>query len=105
VKLAYDLRAEFRRNNISSFGDILHEGWLLKKSLTKGISSPQIDNWYRKAREAGARGGKLLGAGSGGFMVFHAPVERHENIRSALSELREVKFLFQAQGSRIIFVH
>jgi len=105
VKLAYDLRAEFQRNNISSFGDILHEGWLLKKSLIKGISNPRIDHWYKKALDAGARGGKLLGAGSGGFMVFQAPVERHENIRHALSDMREVKFLFQAQGSRIIFVH
>jgi D-glycero-alpha-D-manno-heptose-7-phosphate kinase len=105
VKLAYDLKAEFQRNNISSFGDILHEGWELKKSLTKGISTPQIDDWYAKARKAGARGGKLLGAGSGGFMVFQAPAERHENIRHALSDMREVKFGFEPQGSRIIFVH
>jgi len=105
VRLAYDLRSEFQHNNISSFGDILHEGWVLKKSIASGISNPRIDAWYEKARSAGAHGGKLLGAGSGGFMLFHAPVERHENIRTALSDLREVKFLFEPQGSRIIFVH
>jgi len=105
VKLAFDLRGEFQRNNISTFGDILHESWLLKKSIADSISSPQIDFWYAQARNAGARGGKLLGAGSGGFMVFHAPVESHEAIRVALSDLREVKFGFEPQGSRIIFVH
>jgi D-glycero-alpha-D-manno-heptose-7-phosphate kinase len=104
VKLAYDLKSEFQRSNTSSFGDILHEGWLLKKSLAKGISTPQIDDWYSKARKAGAAGGKLLGAGSGGFMIFQAPVERHESIRFALSDMREIKFGFEPQGSRIIFV-
>jgi len=105
VKLAFDLRAEFQSNSISAFGEILHENWLLKKSISESISSPQIDVWYDRARAAGAGGGKLLGAGSGGFMVFHAPVERHDAIRHSLSDLREVKFGFDPQGSRIIFVH
>jgi len=105
VKLAYDLRSEFQRNSICSFGDILHESWMLKKSITGGISSSEIDIWYEKARKAGARGGKILGAGSGGFMIFSAPQERHDNIRHALSDMREVKFGFEPQGSRIIFVH
>ena len=105
VQLAHDLREEFQRNNISNFGNILHENWLLKKSIAEAISNPQIDAWYDRARNAGAGGGKLLGAGSGGFMLFHAPVENHESIRFALSDLREVKFGFEPQGSRIIFVH
>jgi D-glycero-alpha-D-manno-heptose-7-phosphate kinase len=105
VKLAFDLRVEFQRNNISTFGEILHENWLLKKSISESISSPQIDGWYDRARAAGASGGKLLGAGSGGFMVFHAPADRHDAIRQALPDLREVKFRFEPQGSRIIFVH
>ena len=105
VRLAFDLREEFQHNNISNFGDILHESWLLKKSITESVSTPQIDNWYDRARKAGARGGKLLGAGSGGFMVFHVPLDLQGAVRVALSELREVKFGFEPQGSRIIFVH
>ena len=105
VKLAYDLRSEFRKNNISSFGDILHEGWLLKKRVVNGISNSKIDFWYKRACEAGARGGKILGAGNGGFLVFAASQDRHDNIRKALAELREVSFRFEPQGSRIIFVH
>ena len=105
VKLAFDLRAEFQKNSISTFGEILHENWILKKSISRSISTPQIDSWYELARRAGALGGKLLGAGSGGFMVFHAPLERHDAIRKSLIELREVKFGFEPQGSRIIFVH
>jgi D-glycero-alpha-D-manno-heptose-7-phosphate kinase len=61
--------------------------------------------WYEKTRRACARGGKLLGAGSGGLMIFTVPIERHENIRHALADLREVKLRFEHQGSLIIFVH
>ena len=67
VQLARDLKAELQRNNLTAFGEIIHEGWRLKKSLTGGITTDQIDAWYEKARRAGAVGGKLLGAGTGGF--------------------------------------
>lgn len=104
VKLAHTLCAELRKNNVASFGEIIHEGWMAKKSLTGGITNDVIDGWYEKARRAGAVGGKLLGAGAGGFLMFYAPPERHEAITRAL-KLRRTDFKFEPQGSRIIFVH
>jgi D-glycero-alpha-D-manno-heptose-7-phosphate kinase len=105
VKLAVDLKSELQKNRISSFGAILHENWELKRSLSAGISTDRIDAWYQRARKAGAVGGKLLGAGSGGFMMFCAPPDRHEAITRALSDLRRTDFRFEPQGSKIIFVH
>jgi D-glycero-alpha-D-manno-heptose-7-phosphate kinase len=64
-----------------------------------------IDEWYRKARKAGATGGKLLGAGAGGFMMFYAAPEHHDAITRAMGGLRRMDFRFEQQGSRIVFVH
>jgi D-glycero-alpha-D-manno-heptose-7-phosphate kinase len=105
VKLAHEMRSELQRNNAPVFGEMLHENWELKRQLAAGVSTTQIDDWYTRARKAGAIGGKLLGAGSGGFMMFYAPQERHEAITRALKELRPVQFGFEPQGSKIIFVH
>jgi D-glycero-alpha-D-manno-heptose-7-phosphate kinase len=105
VELARDLKAELQNNNLDAFGEIIHANWLLKRSITGAISSPQIDRWYEIARKHGAVGGKLLGAGSGGFMMFYAPRERHEEIAQGLKELRRIDLRFEPQGSRIIFVH
>ncbi len=104
VELAQTLRKELQHNRAASFGEIIHEGWKLKKSLARGISTDVIDDWYAKARKAGAVGGKLLGAGTGGFLLFCAPPERHDAIAAAL-KLRRMNFQFEPQGSRIIFVH
>lgn len=104
VGLTYQLRDEFSQGNLDSFGDILHENWMLKKSLTDGISSSQIDAWYDAGMQAGASGGKLLGAGSGGFLMFYAPEDRHEAIARAVG-LREIRFDFEPLGSRILFYH
>lgn len=105
VDLAHQLRRELQSNRVASFGEIIHEGWCLKKSLAVGITSDRINHWYLKAREAGAVGGKLLGAGAGGFLMFYAPPDRHEAIAQALPALRRMDFGFERQGSRIIFVH
>jgi D-glycero-alpha-D-manno-heptose-7-phosphate kinase len=105
VELAHDLRAELQKNNLSAFGELLHANWQIKKAITGGITSDAIDRWYAAARKAGATGGKLLGAGAGGFLLFYAPKERHEAITRALSGLRVVPLRFEPQGSRIIFVH
>jgi D-glycero-alpha-D-manno-heptose-7-phosphate kinase len=105
VKLAHEMRAELQRNNAGVFGEMLHENWELKRSLTAQVSTDQIDGWYRRGRKAGAVGGKLLGAGSGGFLMFFAPPENHEAIARELKELRQVQFGFESQGSKIIFVH
>lgn len=105
VELARQLRTELQQNNLSAFGEIIHENWMLKRGLTQAVSNSAIDDWYARARKAGAVGGKLLGAGSGGFLMFYAPQERHEAIARALKELRRVDFRFEPQGSKIIFVH
>jgi D-glycero-alpha-D-manno-heptose-7-phosphate kinase len=100
---AEELRDELRRGNVDTLGEALHEGWRLKQSLTPEISSSQIGDWYNRARAAGAAGGKLLGAGAGGFMVFYASPERHEAIRRELAELRPVKLRLDREGSQVIF--
>lgn len=105
VQLTYDLRTEIQNNNEAVFGEILHENWMLKKSLTQGISTGAIDDWYAAARAAGAVGGKILGAGAGGFLMLYAPKERHEAIATALPDLRRIDMRFERQGSVIIFYH
>jgi D-glycero-alpha-D-manno-heptose-7-phosphate kinase len=105
VALAHQLKAELEQNNLQAFGEIIHENWELKKSLSSDVTSPLIDGWYRTARKNGAIGGKLLGAGSGGFLMFYAPQERHDAIGHALAKLRRIDMSFEPQGSKIIFVH
>jgi D-glycero-alpha-D-manno-heptose-7-phosphate kinase len=104
-----DLAAEMRqtvsgRGDVDEFARLLHEGWLLKRSLGFGIATAQIDDWYEAARSAGAQGGKLLGAGGGGFLLLLAPPERHEAIREKLGRPRELPFAIDRRGSRIIFI-
>ncbi|ABY36928.1 MAG TPA: GHMP kinase [Chloroflexus aurantiacus] len=104
VALAHDLRVALHNDDLDAFGEILHEGWMRKRELASGISSSQIDLWYERARAAGAIGGKILGAGGGGFLLLYAPEERHETIKAALPELRHVPIRFEPQGSKIIYV-
>lgn len=103
VNLTYSMYDELSNNNINAFGEILNENWNLKKNLTNGISSKFIDECYDSAISAGAIGGKILGAGAGGFLIFYAPKERHPKIKSALNKLREIDFNFENSGSKIIF--
>jgi D-glycero-alpha-D-manno-heptose-7-phosphate kinase len=104
VKLAYELRDALVSNDLGSFGEMLHLGWLEKKKMASGISNPRIDEWYERARRHGAVGGKVTGAGGGGFLLLYAPPERHEEIVRHLPELRPVAFRFEPQGSKIIYV-
>ncbi|MBT3362714.1 MAG: GHMP kinase [Chloroflexi bacterium] len=83
-------------------GDYLHKGWLLKKKLASGISNSKIDKYYEKALKAGALGGKLLGAGGGGFLLFYCPQEKQLQVRDALSEITWKQFSFEDEGSKII---
>jgi D-glycero-alpha-D-manno-heptose-7-phosphate kinase len=76
----------------------------LKRSMAAGITSEQINAWYDSALAAGALGGKLLGAGGGGFLLFYAPTEKHTAIAAALPTLRRIPFRLEPRGSRIIFV-
>jgi len=105
VDLAHQLRAELQNNRLDAFGEIIHANWELKKSLSTHVSTDLIDRWYATARRHGAVGGKILGAGSGGFLLLWAPRERHEAIVRALSRLRPVAMRIEPQGSKIIFVH
>jgi D-glycero-alpha-D-manno-heptose-7-phosphate kinase len=89
--------------DICDFGRLLHETWLLKKSLTDKISTSEIDKIYGRAMAAGAIGGKLLGAGGGGFMVLFVPPEKQALVREQLKDLLEVDFDFEKDGSRIIY--
>ena len=104
VQLAYDLKGALENNNIEDFGRILHEGWLMKRSLMSDISNSAIDNLYTKGLEAGALGGKLLGAGGAGFLLFYCPKEKQADFRAQMSAHREMAFRFDNYGSKIIYV-
>jgi D-glycero-alpha-D-manno-heptose-7-phosphate kinase len=89
--------------DIKDFGRLLHESWLLKRSLTDKISTSLIDDIYDAARKAGAIGGKLLGAGGGGFVVLFAEPDKQKMIRNSLKDFLHVPFKFEKSGSEIIF--
>jgi D-glycero-alpha-D-manno-heptose-7-phosphate kinase len=88
--------------NILAFGDLLHEAWQAKRSLSSLVSNDEVDELYEKARAAGAIGGKLTGAGGGGFLLLFAPPDRHAAILDALARIH-VPFEFETGGSQIIF--
>ncbi|MFC1921386.1 kinase [Chloroflexota bacterium] len=90
-------------NDLSDFGKLLHESWQLKRSLTDKVSTTEVDNIYATARDAGAIGGKLLGAGGGGFILFFAKPEIQPVIKTKLRRLLNVPFRFENQGSQIIY--
>ncbi len=90
--------------DLNLFGALLHEAWEAKRSLTEGISNAGIDAWYSRARNAGALGGKLLGAGGGGFLLFFCEAHNHRRVREELSELRELAFSLEPEGSKIVHV-
>lgn len=98
------LRAELAAENIAALGTLMDEGWMLKRQMANGISSSHLDEIYQRARCAGAIGGKLLGAGGGGFFLFYCPPERRAELIHALSDLRQVQIRLERQGTRIIYV-
>jgi D-glycero-alpha-D-manno-heptose-7-phosphate kinase len=88
---------------IVEFGKLLHEAWLLKRKLSEKISNPVIDNIYETALRSGATGGKILGAGAGGFMLIFVSPQKRKKVQMALKKLLEVKFSFENNGSQIIY--
>ncbi|MBU0778356.1 kinase [Patescibacteria group bacterium] len=90
-------------SDITDFGRLLHESWLIKRSLTDKISNQHIDNIYEEAINAGALGGKLLGAGGGGFVLFFVEPEFQSKVREKLRNLLYVPFKFESLGSQIIY--
>ena len=89
--------------NLNQFGKILDEGWKLKQSISEHISSPKIDEYYERAIKAGAIGGKLLGAGGGGFLLFYVESANQNKVINALSELHYLNVKFDFSGSRITY--
>lgn len=101
--LAEDMKRALEHDDLSSFGRLLNEGWELKRTLASGITNPAIDEAYRAAMENGALGGKLLGAGGGGFLLFYCPPERQEQLRVAL-RLRRFPFSFEKDGTSVVYI-
>lgn len=88
---------------LADLGRLLHEGWLLKRSLSSRVSTPEIDAMYAAARQAGASGGKITGAGGGGFLLLYVEPDRQPAVRQALAHLLHVPFDLDHSGSQIIF--
>lgn len=88
---------------LDEFGAILHKGWELKKRLASNISNEAIDGYYQKALNAGATGGKILGAGGGGFFLLYCRKQHQHKVKQALGKLMSVPFEFEPEGSRIIY--
>ncbi|MDJ0753678.1 MAG: hypothetical protein QNJ45_09190 [Ardenticatenaceae bacterium] len=100
--LAYMARSEIERGNVDSLGKMLHQSWLLKKQLAAQISNPDIDDLYALAIKAGATGGKISGAGGGGFLLLYCPYEKQQSVRETL-KLQELPFELAIDGSKVIF--
>jgi D-glycero-alpha-D-manno-heptose-7-phosphate kinase len=101
--LAQNLRDSLSAGNLQDVGLILHEGWELKKDLSLKISDDKIDSYYDTARKNGAAGGKLLGAGGGGFLMFYCEQMHQDKLRQSLSGLKEYKFKFDSFGTKVIY--
>ena len=96
-------REALERGDTAAFGELLHEHWEHKRRRSAGMSNPQIDEWYALGRKSGALGGKLVGAGGGGFLMFYA--EEHRRLRKAMARagLEEVRFRFDFEGTKVLF--
>jgi D-glycero-alpha-D-manno-heptose-7-phosphate kinase len=102
VKLVYELRDNLITGKLDEMGRILHENWVLKQSMAAGITNPTINEIYQTALQNGALGGKLLGAGGGGFMLFYCPKEKQRKLKEKLSGIRPFDFKFEQDGSKLI---
>jgi D-glycero-alpha-D-manno-heptose-7-phosphate kinase len=101
--MAHQARAYLEAENFDALGELLHQSWELKKRLAGTISNGQINEMYEAARRAGAIGGKIAGAGGGGFLLLYVPYERQSKVRAALSGLQELPFRLESDGTKIIF--
>jgi len=107
LKKMSDLTLVFKeallRGDLQQMGELLNQNWLMKKNLASSISNPEIDQMYESAIRAGAWGGKILGAGGGGFFLVMAPLDKHINIQNALKDYQVIPFHFSESGSSVIF--
>jgi len=104
AELAGELRLKISQNDLHSFGELLDENWRLKRELAGGITNPRIDGWYEEARKAGAGGGKILGAGGRGFLLFYCEEQHRPALIARMGELglREFQFELETEGSTIV---
>lgn len=99
-----DFKKALSKGDLNLIGQLLHENWMLKQKMSKKIANSQIQDWYSRALKAGALGGKLLGAGGGGHLLFLCKESEQEKLRRALKDLREVPFKFDNDGTKIIYM-
>ena len=97
------LKENLTGDNLDLVGEIMYKGWLEKRTLASKISNKKIDRLCQMALDAGALGGKVTGAGGGGFMLFYVPIEKQANVRKKLGHLRELPFTLEIYGSKVIF--
>ena len=103
LPLVDDIRESIQTRRFEDVGRALHDGWMLKRKMASRISDSQIDEVYDRALKAGALGGKIAGAGGGGFLLLYVPPVHQESVRAALSDLFELAFLPERDGSKVIF--
>jgi D-glycero-alpha-D-manno-heptose-7-phosphate kinase len=103
VAMTESLRTELSAGRIDALGSMLHESWIIKQSLARGISNDALGSVYQAARDAGALGGKILGAGGGGFFLFYVPEENQPAVEAALGSLRRIPFRFEGHGTRTLY--
>jgi D-glycero-alpha-D-manno-heptose-7-phosphate kinase len=102
-QLACQARSDIEKGNLDTLGVLIHQSWELKKRLAGTISNGHINEIYETARRAGAIGGKITGAGGGGFLLLYVPYEHQNNVRIALNGLQELPFRLEADGTKVIF--
>lgn len=102
-KLASVARDAVLEGEFDAFGEILHKGWELKKQMASNVSNSTIDDIYETARRAGATGGKVTGAGGGGFILFYCRKDKQDDVTRALKGLRQLPCRFEQDGSKVIF--
>jgi len=91
-----------KQEQLDNFGNLLNDAWSMKRQLSDGVTNPQFDQYYKDAMNAGALGGKILGAGGGGFFLFYVPPKCQDAVRQALP-LKEFKFKFENKGSQVVY--
>lgn len=101
--IAHHACDQLQKGHIDAIGELLHDSWQLKKQLASRISNTELEDLYQIARQAGATGGKIAGAGGGGFLLLYCPSEKQETLRDALHQLQELPFNLGQDGSKVIF--
>jgi D-glycero-alpha-D-manno-heptose-7-phosphate kinase len=102
--LGWQIKAALEHDHLDRFGELLDQGWQQKKQLASGVTNALIDEAYTAARQAGALGGKITGAGGGGYLMLYCHEELHDAVRASLEQrgLRQLRFAFEAEGSRVV---